>query len=125
MRSTPASCLPQSLSAQAKFIDVDADGNEGEVLQQYKTKRKSDTRCPVFNETFTMRMFVLEQTKLELTVWDHDLGGIGNDFWGRHTIARLSDVTLPINKTQERLQVLAYSRHGRKQTALLPPSAAH
>ena len=52
-------------------------------------------REPVWDETFIVDMPPVERTKLELTVWDHDLGGFGNDFWGRAEL-NLRDVELPL-----------------------------
>ena len=53
------------------------------------------SRDPVWDETFIVDMPPIERTKLELTVWDHDLGGLGNDFWGRVEF-NLRDVELPL-----------------------------
>lgn len=64
------------------------------MLHKFKTKRKSDTRDPSWNETFVLDPAVpVHQLKLRLTVWDHDLGGVGNDRWGQVEL-RLEDATL-------------------------------
>lgn len=76
------------------------DGGSGQLLQQFKTKRKTDTRDPTWNETFVLQPAVpLSQLTLRLTVWDHDLDGIGNDWWG-HVELSLSDMTLLQGSTQ-------------------------
>lgn len=59
------------------------DGSDGELFHKCNTHRVANTRFPVFNEKFTFNEPPLDCTRLRLTLWDHDLAGDGNEFWGQ------------------------------------------
>lgn len=58
-----------------------------QLLFKYTTKRLNNQRDPVWNQTFICPLERNAKHILQLTVWDHDLGGIGNDFLGRVEIS--------------------------------------
>ena len=67
----------------AQFIQTKSDGSDGSVLHEWTTGHHNDTRDPVWGECFKLNKLPLDGTRLRLTVWDHDFGGIGNDFMGQ------------------------------------------
>lgn len=99
------------------MAQVMPSGGEGRLLHKFKTTRKSNTRDPTWNEAFVFDPAVpISQLKLRLTVWDHDLGGIGNDWWGQTELG-LEDEALRGTRQAKPLQPLL-GRNGRvKKTA--------
>lgn len=89
----------------AQFMEILDDGREGRMLRSCKTTRKSSTSDPSWEETFTVNEVPPRQlARLRLTVWEHDLSGIGNAWCGQVEVAL--DRTLPLDAVEMPLQPL-------------------
>ena len=72
--------------------------------------------CTTWKESFVFKQPAIKRTLMRLTVWDHDLGGVGNDFYGQVEMY-LRDHELPLTVDAMKLRPLLDKKGNVKSTA--------